>query len=268
MKISSVLQNSPVSPLMLGRPAQALESLAKRLAVQVAHRLQHNGHRNIPLEISQPRLEPLARPALQRPKAAQVELTRATVQAYMAERYGFALERAITPPPPPSSTETRITDALVLVLRQTLQEWLPAAPQNTAATSPTSPATSTSGGLCWRWTATLRIAEHPAEPLCITLDAALSLRLEQAANQLRQQGHHHARPSREAPQAAPLHITVVARLLERQLTAAQLQDLRPGSVLPIALGKAMVLLNDNAMLTASVAEHQGKLHLTDFETLE
>jgi hypothetical protein len=39
-------------------------------------------------------------------------------------------------------------------------------------------------------------------------------------------------------------------------------------VLPIALGTTTVLINGEALLAATVTEHQGKLHLTAFETLE
>ena len=59
-----------------------------------------------------------------------------------------------------------------------------------------------------------------------------------------------------------------ALLLEKTVTAADIQQLHVGSVLPIHLERARVALNGQAMLTASVAEHQGKLHLTAFETLE
>ena len=61
---------------------------------------------------------------------------------------------------------------------------------------------------------------------------------------------------------------MTARLLEKTVSTADVQTLRTGSVLPIALGATTVLLNGEALLAATVTEHQGKLHLTAFETLE
>jgi flagellar motor switch protein FliM len=80
------------------------------------------------------------------------------------------------------------------------------------------------------------------------------------------------RPARPAAPQAPLDrrlsLTLQARLLERELDLGTVLDLRPGALIPIRLADATVLVEGSALMSAAVAEHQGKLCLTSFQDLE
>lgn len=70
------------------------------------------------------------------------------------------------------------------------------------------------------------------------------------------------------PLPARLQLTLVARLLEKEMPLGSLLDLRRGDVLPVTLGTAAVMVGDSLLFTASIAEHKGKLCLTSFEDVE
>lgn len=245
---------------MLGRPLHVIALIAERLARQVTERLQHIGHRRIDLSIENPRLQPVASTTLHSDELPHAALSRAAVLSYMAARYGFTISYGAgsTLGQPPSGTEVRITHTLKSALLQGLNDLL-------AATSTSARAYV---GSCWQWHADIRIGNQGAEPIALTLDAIHSERLEQLIAELRHSGNDSTRPNSPSSVSPPPQVTLIARLLEKHITAAQLHALQPGSVLPIAFGRATVLLNDQALLHASIAEHQRKLHLTDFKTLE
>ncbi|WP_460825321.1 FliM/FliN family flagellar motor switch protein, partial [Massilia solisilvae] len=67
------------------------------------------------------------------------------------------------------------------------------------------------------------------------------------------------------PLATRLAVRLEARLASKEMTLAALFDLKPGDVIPFSLGRADVLLDENRLFTAAVAEHKGKLCLTSFE---
>lgn len=71
-------------------------------------------------------------------------------------------------------------------------------------------------------------------------------------------------PSAE-PLATRLAVRLDARLASKEMTLAALAALTPGDVIPFSLGRADVLLDENRLFTAAVAEHKGKLCLTSFE---
>jgi flagellar motor switch protein FliM len=73
---------------------------------------------------------------------------------------------------------------------------------------------------------------------------------------------------RAAPLATQLRLKVTGRLVEREVTLGSLLDLRVGSVIPVSLGAADVLIDDSRLFSAQVAEHKGKLCLTAFEDVE
>lgn len=70
------------------------------------------------------------------------------------------------------------------------------------------------------------------------------------------------------PLATRLNITLVARLLEKEVPLGMLLDTRVGDVIPISLGNADVLIEDACIFSARIAEHKGKLCLTGFEDVE
>lgn len=70
------------------------------------------------------------------------------------------------------------------------------------------------------------------------------------------------------PFPARLHITLVARLMEKELPLGSLLDARVGDVIPMRLGPTDVLADDSLLFRASIAEHKGKLCLTCFEDVE
>lgn len=81
-------------------------------------------------------------------------------------------------------------------------------------------------------------------------------------------------PRRGARAAAPnplgtlLSLKLEARLASKEITLGTLAGLAVGDVIPFSLGRADVLLDENRLFTAAVAEHQGKLCLTSFEDTE
>lgn len=70
------------------------------------------------------------------------------------------------------------------------------------------------------------------------------------------------------PFATRLQLTLVARLLEKELPLGRLLDTRVGDVIPVSLGATDVLVDESRLFTARVAEHKGKLCLTAFEDVE
>jgi len=55
------------------------------------------------------------------------------------------------------------------------------------------------------------------------------------------------------------------RLLEQQLSLADVMSLRPGSVLPVDINLATIRIQDSPVFKASVVEHGGKLCLTSLQ---
>lgn len=241
---------------MLGRPVQAFDQLAALLARRVEAHMQQTGHRPVAICIEHAHFSPLRAAA---PVQLHITLARTTVQAHMAARYGFTQENA-TPEAdtlPASPTEQRIGAALHEAVRTAALETL-APPAGLPA--------GTSSASSWQWQAQIQVAGSAWQPLSMALDTACSLALEHLTQQ--QQRSRLAQTPLHGKPAAPLHVSLSACLLEKTVSTAEIQALRPGSLLPIALGRTTVLVNGEALLSASVAEHQGKLHLTAFETLE
>jgi flagellar motor switch protein FliM len=70
------------------------------------------------------------------------------------------------------------------------------------------------------------------------------------------------------PLAARLQVKLDGRLVSKEITLGALFGLSVGDVIPISIGRADVLLDENRLFTAAVAEHKGKLCLTSFEDAE
>lgn len=253
MKNISIVQKSrTLDPVLLGRPVQVFESIANTLAQQIAQHIQQTGHRRIALSVQEARFTPVTAKARESATAPVVTLARQTVQALMAERYGFTAQphdvSATTTPM--SSTESRITLSVQSAIQDALAQTLPSPP----------PCTTTHQ--MWQWQAAIQVGTLAAEPICIALGAQASASLEHLVAQQR-------RPVRATPPSAePLLIELHAVLAQKNMTAAEVQQLRVGSIVSIPLERAKVSLNGQAMLSASVAEHQGTLHLTAFENLD
>jgi flagellar motor switch protein FliM len=124
---------------------------------------------------------------------------------------------------------------------------------------------------CW----TLQVAvTEPARnvngTLWFLIDEAWVARLLQGLSPQR----NHTRPQRgvgaagNPPLPARLHLTMTARLLEKELPLGTVMDLQIGDVIPVSLSRADVRVGDSRLFSASVAEHKGKLCLTTFEEME
>lgn len=68
-----------------------------------------------------------------------------------------------------------------------------------------------------------------------------------------------------SPLADRLNFKLVARLLQKELTLDELLNIRVGDVIPVNLRAADLLIDSSRLMTATVAEHKGKLCLTSFE---
>lgn len=242
-----------LNPALLGRPIQTLDALAAKLAARIAQQLQEAGHRSVAIHIHSPSWQPVQPLLCGDEQPLHIDLARQTVQALMATRYGFApnAEDIAVANAPASATELRIGEQLQKSIAQAVAQQLP------ASHSPKRALTYS-----WQWQGRIRIAELPEESIQLTLGNTLSRQLEAS---IQRTGRHATPP---ATQAAAMTVDLNAVLLEKTFTAADIQTLQPGSVLPITLQRTVVTLNGQAMLSASVAEHQGKLHLTAFENLD
>jgi flagellar motor switch protein FliM len=70
------------------------------------------------------------------------------------------------------------------------------------------------------------------------------------------------------PLATRLEVKLDGCLVSKEITLAALFGLQVGDVIPVALGRADVVLDNSRLFTAAVAEHKGKLCLTSFEDAE
>jgi len=109
----------------------------------------------------------------------------------------------------------------------------------------------------------------PEGQVWISLDHALMAHVLQGLMGERHGSRHAggARMKRE-PLASHLRVKLEGRLVSKEVTLATLFGLKVGDVIPVAVGRADVLLDDSRLFTAAVAEHKGKLCLTSFEDAE
>ena len=241
-----------LDPVLLGRPIPVFESIANTLAQQIAEHIQQTGHRRIALSVREARFSPATAKTAHPLTAPHVKLTRDTVQALMAERYGFTAQASAVSGAdmPMSTTETRIAEGI--------QSAVLTAVAQTLVTTADCAGTSQ----LWQWQGSIQIGTLPAQPICIDLHTQASANLEYLVAQQR-------RPVRSTPASTePLLIELVAVLAQKKMTAAEVQQLRIGSIVSIPMERAKISLNGQTMLSASVAEHQGTLHLTAFENLD
>jgi flagellar motor switch protein FliM len=119
------------------------------------------------------------------------------------------------------------------------------------------------------WTIQVRLRE-PQSGSCgqfwMALDAALMAAILRGIQP--EKSRVHAAPPAAEPLATRLQVKLDGRLVSKEITLAHLFDLQVGDVIPVAVGRAEVMLDDSRLFTAAVAEHKGKLCLTSFEDAE
>lgn len=270
----------------LGRPVHLLPQVAQRLreALQRALVQPWNRRYHSRYELQSLTLRPFAAeqdgarwlrgngPA--GPLACRID--RPLVLALMARRLGLGADTAVaTADTPPTATEDRLLHLLAgqfasLCLQGLAHEASPddEAGQNLtpAAEAPVlqSGPLPAFGADAWELVAEMRDGEQLSTLALALAGAHLVPLLRQLSSQQRA-----ARPPvRQAPLDRRLTLTLQARLLERELDLGTVLDLAPGALIPIRLADATVMVQGSALMSAAVAEHQGKLCLTSFQDLE
>lgn len=188
-------------------------------------------------------------------------------------RYGLPSANALSeggtvrpPDTPETATEARLAESLGLQLAGVLARCIDTLHDAAAITEPVA-FTPVPGVVRqpagWTLVVTIREPAHAVDgTLRLCLDDAWVARL---LRQLTPQREH-----KQASQAAgsplpALPVTLVGRLLEKELPLGQVLDLRVGDVIPVHVGPADVLVDQARLFQATVAEHQGKLCLTSFD---
>lgn len=285
-----------LDPRSLGRPVHLLPQVAQRLREALQRQLvlpwnrrYHSRHELHALTLrpldGAPRETGAAGLASESPRWLRAtgpsgllacRIDRPLVLALMAKRLGLGEDTALaTADTPPTATEDRLLHLLAGQFAGLCVKWLEQAsrPDGDATQDLTlaSDLPPLQGGALpafgpdgWELVAALRDGEQEAT-ISLALSGAYLLPL------LRQLSAQH-RPSRPAAQQQPLDrrlaLTLQARLLERELDLGTVLDLRPGALIPIRLTDATVMVEGSALMSAAVAEHQGKLCLTSFQDLE
>ncbi|MDF1484222.1 FliM/FliN family flagellar motor C-terminal domain-containing protein [Ramlibacter sp. H39-3-26] len=183
-----------------------------------------------------------------------------------------AQEAAEPKEPGHTQTEERLAAAFGLQLAQLLADCIEA-PGPVADAGSAGPAhpfvllpTTVMEDGAWTFHAEIRDASRKAHGrLWLCLDDAWMTRLLQ---QLARPRRAWPAPNGAQPLAHAMQLTMLARLLHKEMPLGQLLDLRVGDVIPVTLGPTEVLIDDSRLFTAAVAEHKGKLCLTSFEDAE
>jgi flagellar motor switch protein FliM len=173
--------------------------------------------------------------------------------------------------PPETATEERLASMLgrqfVAALAERI-EWLP----QTTGGATLNHEFSESATNAPR-TGTWAIRAEVSEPACgiagslwFTLDDGWMKHL--LARLAPQRENRRTQADAAKPLASRLQLKLVGRLLEKEIPLGLLLDTRVGDVIPVRLGETEVLVDNERLMTARVAEHKGKLCLTAFEDLE
>ena len=291
-----------LDPRSLGRPVHLLPQVAQRLRealqrqlVQPWNRRYHSRHElhaltlrpleGAPRDTGAANVAGVAGVAPESPRWLRTtgplgllacRVDRPLVLALMAKRLGLGEDTALaTADTPPTATEDRLLHLLAGQFAGLCVQWLQQAAradgdatQDLTLESDLPPlqggALPALGPDGWELIASLRDGDQEAT-ISLALAGAYLLPL------LRRLSAQH-RPSRPPAQQPPLDrrltLTLQARLLERELELGTVLDLRPGALIPIRLADATVMVEGSALMSAAVAEHQGKLCLTSFQDLE
>lgn len=266
----------------LGRPVHLLARFSKQFREDLAEllRLRLNVRYRARFEVEQVAMRRLDTRA---PEAAWLSFGAATgdiactversvLMSVLAYRYGLRTPPAEQPGETPRETATE--ERLVALLGQQFVELLAGRieagvgsplPQRLPLFKPIGRLPPARG--CWLLEA--RVVEHAhgsRGSICLAVGDGWMNRIWHQLTPLR------AKAGEQIEQAAPLptrlSLTLVARLLQKDIPLGQLADLQVGDVIPVSLGTTDVLIDDSRLFTATVAEHQGKLCLTSFADVD
>lgn len=266
----------------LGRPVHLLARFSKQYREDLAEllRLRLNVRYRARFEVEQVAMRRLDTRA---PDAAWLSfgaatgdiactIERSVLMSVLAYRYG--LRTPPVDPPGEAPRETATEERLAALLGQQFVELLAGRieagvgsplPQRLPLFKPVGRLPPARGS----WLLEARIVEHAHNSrgsICLAVSDGWMNRVWHQLTPLR------AKAGEQLEQAAPLPtrlaLTLVARLLQKDIPLGQLADLQVGDVIPISLGTTDVLIDDSRLFTATVAEHQGKLCLTSFADVD
>jgi flagellar motor switch protein FliM len=267
-----------LDPCLLGRPVHLLPQFARRLGEDLAAAMQAPGARRYwgPFQFDAIELVPGHPQAPARwvgtvtgHGAVAVAFERALLLGLLDCRYG----RRGAPPAgardPGAERITATEERLALTLAAQVAAVLAArvganlaAPSQGAALAAPVPV-GAPAPTAWTVHATLREPQSGSSgQLWMALDAALMADILRGLKP--DQPRSVAAPPAE-PLATRLQVKLDGRLVSQEITLAQLFDMQVGDVIPVAVGRAEVMLDGSRLFTAAVAEHKGKLCLTTFE---
>jgi len=173
--------------------------------------------------------------------------------------------------PPETATEERLASMLgrqfVAALAERI-EWLPQTTADATLTHEFSES-AINPPRAGTWAIHAEVSEPAcgiAGSLWFTLDDGWMKRL--LARLAPQRENRRPQVDAAKPLASRLQLKLVGRLLEKEIPLGLLLDTRVGDVIPVSLGETEVLVDNERLMTARVAEHKGKLCLTAFEDLE
>jgi flagellar motor switch protein FliM len=271
-----------LDPCLLGRPVHLLPRFAARLGEALVLAMRQPARRRYwdafdldVIEFTQaPEAAGLRWLAAQGPQGTvTVAFERALLLALLDWRYGrnpgTSLERDLA-----AERVTATEERLALVLTQQLVEVLAARVAAGLAEAGVEaeaglPRASAGGDAppagSWALRLVLRGRSGSAGTIWLALDQAMLASILRA---LLPERRLRADPATAEPLATRLQVKLEGRLVSKEITLATLFGLGVGDVIPISVGRADVLLDENRLFTAAVAEHKGKLCLTSFEDAE
>lgn len=278
-------QHQTLDPCLLGRPVHLLPRFARRLGDDLSAAMA--------LPVARRYWGPFQIDAIEFARAPQltarwlglvtgygavaVAFERELLLALLDSRYGRPSAAAVAARDSSTERVTATEERLAVTLTEQLADALAARigvnlngaglPAAAAATLAAPGVVSAPAKSAWAIQIKLREPQSGAcGQLWMALDAAVM------ADILRGLQPEKARVGALGPVGEPLatrlQVKLDGRLVSKEITLAHLFDLRVGDVIPVAVGRAEVMLDDARLFTAAVAEHKGKLCLTSFEDAE
>jgi flagellar motor switch protein FliM len=275
-------QYQVLDPTLLGRPVHLLPRFAARLAEAFTLAMRQPARRRYwdafdlhKVEFTQaPETPGLRWLSVDGPRGAvTVAFERALLLALLDWRYGrnpaAPIERDVSAERV-TATEERLAVVLTQQLVEVLHARIDAALAETGhdageAALPAPVAGDPPPVGSWAIRVELRGRGDTPGQIWLALDQAMLASILRA---LLPERRLRKEPAVAEPLATRLQVKLEGRLLSKEITLASLFGLRVGDVIPVSVGRADVLLDDNRLFTAAVAEHKGKLCLTSFEDAE